>query len=114
MSAAIPKWAYDEAAQRCNTGNSNPLTVEQWKYHVSFNELAKCIAAHEEPPVDPLLIEAREIAAKFYIEAGGGFKPNHSADVIRRGEGDQTIAFQCAFAALKRGIELASKSEPLP
>lgn len=118
MGDAIPQWAIERACELANA--ADPLA--NWRpanlapdsnvfVPGSMKALARYIAEHEEPPIDPLLIEAREIAGKFYIDCGGGHEPNHSADIIRKGEGDNTIAVQCALAAIRRGIEIASERQ---
>lgn len=70
---------------------------------------ARYIARHEEPPVDPLLIEAREICAKVQEERGS---PLH-AQQLRDGDFDvhQGPMMLAAMAALRRGIELGKGGE---
>lgn len=64
---------------------------------------ARYIAEHEEPPFDPLLIEAREIAATHR---------SAWADEFRSGKYDETSTeIPVALTALRRGIELARKED---
>jgi hypothetical protein len=72
-----------------------------------FAALIRHVLEHEEPPVDPLLIEAREIAAE---NAGKLRHPAVSA--IRAGHKDDDLTFGVSLAlqALRRGMKLA-KSE---
>jgi hypothetical protein len=58
-------------------------------------------------PVDPILIEAREIAAEW----GNKFLPSGS---YREGHLDESIYVQIALAALKRGMELAQRPAKTP
>lgn len=70
MSADIPQWAKERATKMCNAevrsdGYSGTRRVDDyWRRFPSFRAFARYIAAHEEPPVDPLLIEAREMFAE--------------------------------------------------
>ncbi len=56
----------------------------------------------EPEPVDPLLIEAREIAAKYWEGQGDHI----GADNHRSGDKDDWASAQIALAALRRGMEL--------
>jgi hypothetical protein len=72
-------------------------------------EFARYIAEHEPPPVDPLLIEARKVAASFakpnaYISFSAG---SASAERTLAGTDDDSIFVQAVLEALKRGMELA-------
>ena len=51
-----------------------------------------------EPPVDPLLLEAREVCASV--------EPNIASNA-RKGDWDHSFSMKLALAALKRGMELA-------
>lgn len=65
--------------------------------------LARRIEKTDQPPIEPLLLEAREIVAKYYEDANGPYNVAR----IRSGEWDSTNLNQIALAALKRGMELA-------
>lgn len=70
--------------------------------------LAARLAREGWEPVDPDLIEAREIVAKWLIdERSLGLL----AASTRRGDDDHTSQVQCTLAALKRGRELAGQSQ---
>jgi hypothetical protein len=61
------------------------------------------------PEVDPLLVEAREIAARYYDEREFGLARN-----MRKGLCDDQPSVVSALAALRRGMELASApAEPV-
>ena len=95
MADDIPQWAMDRA---CALGREDwgvPFQPEA----AAVQTLARYIAEHEEPPVDPLLIEAREILAR------------HSCfpDVWRSGDGDAGWSLNPVLDALKRGMELAQE-----
>ncbi len=100
MSEETPQWAKERACELIN--NEHP----GWKYtpnEVSISPalraFARYIAAHEEEPVDPDLIEAREICALTTIS-------NCNAEAYRSGEIDHATIIQTALAAIKRGREL--------
>lgn len=102
MTDDIPQWARDEVDKRAPIGvrhTSSGLA----KYADELRDLAaSLIAQHEEPPVDPLLIEAREIVAKFYEGNGGSiFSEN-----FRAGKLDTTPPARVTLEGLRRGIEL--------
>jgi len=104
----IPEWALDEALRRCGVApDQKPLS--DWRdatYATAVRLFALHIAAHEEPPVDPLLVEAREIVADWNRPSAPGF-----ADETLAGEHDKAGTVVCALAALKRGIELGKGTE---
>lgn len=66
---------------------------------------ARYIAAHEEPPVDPLLNEARKLIAESNV-----FRTNNQMQAILDGHAG-TLQVSIALAALRRGIELCSKGD---
>src|SRR3546814_9625847 len=91
----IPEWAYsrvfDEVKKEIGSTTdkycfANP---QDWPCSRAF---ARYIAGHEEPPVDPDLLKAREIAASCYYDEGyrksllGGEWDNSSAVVRARSE----------------------------
>lgn len=63
---------------------------------------AAYIAEHEQPPVDPLLLEARELVASHY-EAGLCYV---TAREVRAGERDTDNYLCGVVSGLRRGIEL--------
>lgn len=85
----IPDWAKERARELVNarcvmdtypTGSVAP-------HNPAIYAFAQYIAEHEEPPVDPLLIEAQNLALEWYSD------PYLHHDPLR--------------AAIKRGMELA-------
>jgi len=107
MSTVIqpPDWAIERAEElhileRAKADARNTIEI-----HV--HAFARYIAAHEEAPVDPLLIEAREICAQYW-ERGGNPVARDIARDYRNGihdEDDERLT--PVLAALKRGLELA-------
>jgi hypothetical protein len=96
------------------------LTEAEWRMHYAdffFDgaTLNRIIAAHRqrgliaEEPVDPLLVEAREMAARArqsnYANAHAHLQDSVALK-ISRGEWDNHMLVQCALAALRRGIEI--------
>ncbi len=115
MSQDIPQWALAQACEHLNAElkhNGSPLRyrMSEAAYNVPIIVLARYIAAHEEPPVDPLLLEAREIVARFYDTKEGS---RHRAKLFRDGDYDNEPECAQALTALRRGMELA-KQEPNP
>lgn len=97
--ADIPGWAIERAFERAKEHGHVGVPCG------AIDAFARYIAAHEEPPVDPLLIEAREIAVRVLNQ-----HPNPSpitASEIRSGSWDRQPVVQAPFAALRRGMELA-------
>jgi len=105
----IPEWA----VKRATDLTSEAMKDGSWLPiggHASA-AFARYIAEHEEPPVDPLLIEAREIAAAA-IEAVPGEWSRHPPDSYRAGEHDDEPGLKAIVTALKRGMELAREEKP--
>jgi hypothetical protein len=108
MSEIPPDWALSKALKLMEYGGTPIETVrKEPSEHYEVVAFARYIAEHEEPPVDPLLIEAREIASNSRIGAG-----KLGSMIIREGGGDDAEDVQLAYAALRRGMELAKQSEP--
>lgn len=102
MSEDIPQWGFEEVGKR--VPKPECITALDWaRYADQLRDLAAgLIAQHEQPPVDPLLIEAREIVAKFYEGNGGSiFSEN-----FRAGKLDTTPLARVTLEGLRRGIEL--------
>lgn len=98
-----PQWAMDKALALRERENDRD---SDWDIVVT-RAFARYIAEHEEPPVDPLLIEAREIAAETWRNAGS----IRYADNIEAGRRDGANDVVIALAALRRGVEIgAAKS----
>lgn len=104
MTDEIPQWAVKEALKRSNLFNSPCLVAKNkdMAWSKAVNAFASYIAQHEEPPVDPLLIEAREIVAKYFDERGN----SRVAKTCRSGDCDTTGTLQMTIEGLRRGIEL--------
>lgn len=104
MSDEIPQWALERAAELANkeAGVTGGFTAAYMTEADLGRAFACYIAQHEEPPVDPMLIEAREIAAKHYDEQGN----SRAAKTCRGGYCDTTGTLQMIAEGLRRGIEL--------
>lgn len=102
MADEIPQWAQDKA-QRLTADEIDETSGLGAGLHHAMTAFARYIAGHEEPPVDPLLIEAREIcASRDGVDAV-------QARSYRDGRHDAGGAVDTALAALRRGIELAGR-----
>lgn len=111
--ADIPKWAFDRAFE---------LARERGHIDVSCSAMdafAHYIAEHEEPPVDRLLVEAREMLASDHTD--GFFDFHHGGVMHKHGAGrvhiiggmfDNNRNLRQYMAALKRGMELAREVQP--
>ena len=104
MTKEIPKWAKQRACDLVNACRG----VHSSKYYPpmanastspTLHVLARYIAKHEEPTVDPLLVEAREVCAQCA-------RFSHYKEGYISGAFDDDSAVQVALAALKRGIEM--------
>lgn len=102
----IPEWAKKRA---CDLANRSRPGFSPWKpKHVTpdysaLYALALHVMKHEEPPVDPLLLEARKIVADSYE----GLGCDETVDNVRNGAHDNGWSVTEVLKALKRGIELA-------
>jgi hypothetical protein len=99
-SIMAPDWAIERACVEANNRSKyHPWTKHDYGSNGALTALADYIAAHEQPPVDPLLIEAREIAADVFDQDHGGAM-THSR-MIREGKADESINVLTALTALK-------------
>jgi hypothetical protein len=102
----IPEWA----VKRATDLTSEAMKDGSWLPiggHASA-AFARYIAEHEEPPVDPLLIEAREIASQVrrgVATDSQSMNGTVSAN-IRDGKFDDHQLVKSAYRALRRGMEL--------
>jgi len=116
MSGAeqVPDWAIERAVDLLNAGTEKLdrdtsvwFSSDRDDPETGLPQFAAYIAAHEEAPVDPLLIEAREICAQYWERCGNPVARDIARD-YRNGihdEGDERLT--PVLVALKRGIELA-------
>lgn len=103
MTDEIPQWALERAAELANKEmGEDYLSPTSIAGTYVGTALARYIAQHEEPPVDPLLIEAREIVARH--EDSLGF--DEDAKSTRAGDVDSCESVQFTLTGLRRGIEL--------
>ncbi len=106
--ADIPDWAKERACELANA--EAPLRWNPKRQHPAIDAMARLIAAHEEPPIDPLLIEARKIAASR-LKDGVRYLSFHAGDAdlcamrYREGKNDDEFVLSLV-AAIKRGMEL--------
>ena len=101
----VPDWAIEEAFKRVGWGfgpaaRARQYSADGYGAYQAIILAASLIAKHEEDPVDPLLKEAREIAAK-----DNWCTLYH--DQILAGSMDDTTCVRHTLAGLRRGIELA-------
>jgi sugar-specific transcriptional regulator TrmB len=93
------------------------LTEAEWvdRMTVPYNRIEDVLSELRErgliapEPVDPLLIEAREICSAAYRAASY----TAYAEEMARGEHDYFASVQSTLAALKRGMELGRAASPL-
>lgn len=96
MSKAPPQWAYDRVSELHNAFSDGTFSA----YGDLKGAFAAYVAEHEEPPVDPLLIEAQKFAESWAPEM---VTPLPQARLDRLQD--------MALAVLRRGIELARNEE---
>ena len=97
-------WALERAVELANANGAN-WTAENTKQHhfggmvgpVTMQAFARYIEAHEQPPVDPDLVTAREICAAFASYFSSRVLPSD----CKNGEFDHATAVQFALAKLK-------------
>ena len=95
MSDLPPDWALEKAK---NLRASEILIADKRNgFELMYHAFARYIAEHEEAPVDPLLIEAREIAQSLNL---------HMPMAFASGDYDKCGEMLAAMKALRRGIEL--------
>ncbi len=96
----IPQWALERARalrdEQMFPGNMCPMD----------NAFALYIAAHETPPVDPIMVKARLLVAE--TQHNWPDSPWHLNQVARliAGDEDKSLVVMAAYEGLRRGIEL--------
>jgi hypothetical protein len=100
MMSKAPGWAVERADQLASAvcQELGDIVTNTTTWRVAF---ARYIASKEEPPVDPLLIEARKIAASQWED--------RTATRFIAGDYDETDGVKAILAALRRGMELAKE-----
>ena len=98
-------WAIDKACQLCDCMSCKRDVIRKHETHWAEGavmQLARYIEAHEQPPVDPDLVTAREICAKVARQWHGTSAENR----YLKGRDDKDAEVQFALAKLKeaRGI----------
>ena len=99
MSNDIPQWAKERACELANEEEKQPeyWMADEVKNVAVLVAFARYIAKHEEPPVDPDLIKAREICARVCLGQGR----LRSAQNYRDGTYDSDPEVQFVLTALK-------------
>ena len=99
-----PMWAREEAARRLNAkAGISYWIADDYSQNGAFTIIADMIAKYEQPPVDPLLQEAREIcAARFDAENNRSVASDYRSGLFDNDDKELSIA----LAALKRGMEI--------
>ena len=106
MNDTTPKWAFDRAERMasdvCLAEDAHILDRGHW-----FKAFAAYIAEYEQPPVDPLMVAAREIVAT--TQHNWPDSPWHLNQVarLRVGAEDKSLVVMAAYEGIKRGMELA-------
>jgi hypothetical protein len=105
MSDEIPQWAKERACELSGASVWIPADVDL-NNNSALTALARYIAAHEEPPVDPLLIEARKLAGDIAMERGA------NRDVVDHYETAKATDPEISrvIRVLRRGIELGKSA----
>lgn len=102
-----PMWAIERAIDilyRHCTVAARPAFNEVAKYpkvYASVLNVAQYVTQHEQEPVDPLLLKAREIVVEFYSTN----HPNSRLADVREGTRDDCKAVQLALHALRVATE---------
>ena len=97
---AMPDWVLIEAAKRTNW--YMPVDCIHERYSTlsdAFRALCDMILKHEQPPVDPDLLLAREAAAWVW-DSQGFYGPSY-ASKIREGTKDHELAVEISLRAIK-------------
>lgn len=106
MEEEIPQWALERAAELADKeAGGNRFSADYVADLYLGQAFAHYIARHEEPPVDPLLEEARKFAAEHYKR----LKCFNQARRCLEGKCDQNSQIKTILAALRRGIELGKE-----
>lgn len=102
MMSDIPEWAWKRAATLAydDCGEASVSVIRDTSIGRAF---AAYIMGHEQPLVDPLLLEARRIVEEKYRSRGC---PS-TADSVIGGRYDDDVSVKVALTALRRGIELS-------
>lgn len=118
MAQDIPQWAIDRVlveANRSGIPGASPWTSDEIaeagdsaRYSAVVRAYARYIAAHEEPPVDPLLIEAREIAANIRKSQERFAAEPTVSQRIREGKFDDHQLVRAALEGLRRSASLTT------
>lgn len=94
-------WAIERAIELVNVDGSTYTHESLTQKHIAgwslCNAFARYIEAHEQPPVDPDLVTAREIMSRAMSAAGS----THTARMYRNGTCDESGDLQFALAKLK-------------
>lgn len=102
----IPEWAFERAVKLTNAiAGLESYTAYTCRAHNVGQAFARYIAEHEQPPADPLRIEAREILAREYEEGGMPEAAQHTREGVWKVVG----RVEDILAGLRRGIELAKE-----
>lgn len=106
LSEEIPQWALDRVEQEAGP-RPRPECIPEDETIIIAKAFARYIAQHEQPPVDPDVLEARQLIADVYgctrnddgkITIGDG-PPR--VEAIKTGRGDDYWEMRVVLAALK-------------
>lgn len=102
----IPEWAVKRANLETAAEYTRHTSITQSEGHLLA--FARYIASKEEAPVDPLLIEAREICALQWDARKGAIETEVANDFRNGFHDDESEVFH-VLLGLKRGMELAKE-----
>lgn len=96
-----PYWAY---VRSCELSGRSGIEERLYDTDCAFTEqtlaFARYIAEHEEAPVDPIVLEARNL-----VECTVHWSPQTDRD-LQSGKNDDSTEMKIAIAAIRRGIEI--------
>ncbi len=104
MGDRIPQWAWQRAKDLSAAATGPILNWSADSVYASSRAFALYISEHEEAPVEPLLIEAREIV-KAGLSERSHAKCNCRSE-IDAGNWDNGGKVRAALTGIRRGMEL--------
>lgn len=95
----VPEWAIARACDEC--GSPADVTIG------AFKAFARYIAKHEDAPIDPDMIAAREVVCGYHHDKHPE-SPWHveKAKMVRSGRFDKMLEVQAAYHGIKRGRDM--------
>lgn len=99
-----PQWAIERAIEITRVSSTvNEVVGQKVMFWPMLMEMAAYIASKEKAPVEPLVLEAREIVAQYFEEQGAdSVAQEHREGLYDKDDESQELALR----ALRRGIEI--------